>query len=80
MGVAAVAGAGMTFAFPALAFASEEEAGGISAILPDMAKAVSLYRHPPGELQHIFSINLTHPFPSADFIFYVLVFLTEGSI
>ena len=46
----------------------------------DPVKAVSLYRHPPGELQHIFSVNLTHPFPSADFIFYVLVFLTEGSI
>ena len=42
MGVAAVAGAGMTFAFPALAFASEEEAGGISAILPDMAEFIPM--------------------------------------
>ena len=42
MGAAAVAGAGMTFAFPALAFASEEEAGGISAILPDMAEFIPM--------------------------------------
>lgn len=43
MGVATVAGAGMTFAFPALAFASEEEAtGGISAILPDMAEFIPM--------------------------------------
>ena len=42
MGVAAVAGAGMTFAFPALAFASEEEAGGINAILPDMAEFIPM--------------------------------------
>ena len=42
MGVAAVAGAGMTFAFPALAFASEEEAGGISAIRPDMAEFIPM--------------------------------------
>ena len=42
MGVAAGAGAGMTFAFPALAFASEEEAGGINAILPDMAEFIPM--------------------------------------
>mgnify|MGYP000957327002 CR=1 FL=1 len=43
MGVAAVAGAGMTFAFPALAFAAEEESsGGLSAILPDMAEFIPM--------------------------------------
>ncbi len=42
IGVAALAGAGMTFAFPALAFASEEGAGGISAILPNMAEFIPM--------------------------------------
>ena len=40
IGLAALAGAGMTFAFPALAFAAEEESsGGLSAILPDLEDA-----------------------------------------
>lgn len=42
MGAAAVVGTGMTFAFPALAFASEKEAGGLSAILPDMAEFIPM--------------------------------------
>lgn len=41
-GFAAIAGTSMTFAFPALAFASEEESGGISAILPDMAEFIPM--------------------------------------
>lgn len=39
--VTAVA-SGVTFAFPALAFASEEEAGGINALLPNMAEFVPM--------------------------------------
>ena len=43
IGLAALAGAGMTFAFPALAFAAEEESsGGLSAILPDMAEFIPM--------------------------------------
>ena len=43
IGLAARAGAGMTFAFPALAFAAEEESsGGLSAILPDMAEFIPM--------------------------------------
>ena len=43
IGLAALAGAGMTFAFPALAFAAEgESSGGLSAILPDMAEFIPM--------------------------------------
>ena len=43
IGAAALAGTGMTLAFPALAFASEEEAsGGISAILPNMTEFIPM--------------------------------------
>ena len=43
IGFVALASAGMTVAFPALAYASEEEAsGGISAILPDMAEFIPM--------------------------------------
>ena len=43
IGLAALAGAGMTVAFPALAFAAEEESsGGLSAILPDMAEFIPM--------------------------------------
>ena len=43
IGLAALVGAGMTFAFPALAFAAEEESsGGLSAILPDMAEFIPM--------------------------------------
>ena len=41
IGLAACAASGMTLAFPALAFASEEK-GGISAILPDMAEFIPM--------------------------------------
>lgn len=43
IGFTALAGAGMTFAFPALAFAAEgESSGGLSAILPDMAEFIPM--------------------------------------
>lgn len=42
MGFAAVAGISMTVAFPALAFASEGETGGISAILPNMTEFIPM--------------------------------------
>ena len=43
IGLAALAGTGMTFAFPALAFAAEgESSGGLSAILPDMAEFIPM--------------------------------------
>ncbi|BDE95804.1 F0F1 ATP synthase subunit B [Raoultibacter timonensis] len=41
-GVATLAVSGMSVAFPALAFAAEEESGGISAILPNMAEFVPM--------------------------------------
>ena len=41
MGACALAASGATLAFPALAFASEE-AGGISAIIPDMAEFIPM--------------------------------------
>lgn len=39
---AAVLAGAMTFAFPAFAFAAEEESGGISAILPDMIEFIPM--------------------------------------
>ena len=42
LGFVALASAGMTVAFPALAFASEEEAGGISVILPNMVEFIPM--------------------------------------
>ena len=42
MGAAVLAAGSMTFAFPALAFASEEESAGIGAILPDMAEFIPM--------------------------------------
>lgn len=42
LGTAVLAAGGMTFAFPALAFASEGETSGISAILPDMAEFIPM--------------------------------------
>lgn len=41
-GAATLAVSGMSVAFPALAFASEEAAGGISAILPNMAEFIPM--------------------------------------
>ena len=41
-GAAALAVSGMSVAFPALAFAAEEETGGISAILPNMAEFIPM--------------------------------------
>lgn len=42
MGLAALVGAGMTVAFPALAFAGEKASGGIDAVLPDPVEFVPM--------------------------------------
>ena len=41
-GAVALGASSMSLAFPALAFASEEESGGISAILPNMTEFIPM--------------------------------------